>query len=73
MPVSKAEGEAKLAAIWPYVERTNKRCADIVKLGQQQVLLTNPAKPLPQTAKDTVLPTAAIALYESEINHLYAS
>ena len=72
-PLSAAESETRLSAIWPYVERANERCADVVKLGQQRVLFADPAKPLPRTAKDTVLRTAVIALYESEIDCLYAS
>lgn len=70
-PLFAAEAEEQVAGIWPHIERANERCADIVKLGKQQVLIADPAKPLPRTGKDTVLRSAVLALYAPEIDRLY--
>jgi acyl-coenzyme A synthetase/AMP-(fatty) acid ligase len=69
---SEMEREAKLDDIWPYIERANERCADVVKIAREHVLFTDPEKPLPRTAKDTILRGAAISLYSSEIDVRYA-
>ncbi|TVY21569.1 Non-canonical non-ribosomal peptide synthetase FUB8 [Lachnellula arida] len=71
--VSEKSKEAKLESVWPYIEQANEKCADVVKISREHVLFTNPAQRLPQTVKNTVLRTSAIALYESEIDRLYNS
>lgn len=68
-----AEKGSKLAAVWPYVEKANERCADEVKICRKRVIFTDPAKPLPQTPKVSVLRNSAFALYQSEIDLLYDS
>ena len=63
--------EIDFETVWPYIDRANERCADVVKLDRSRVLFTEPSKPLPRTAKATVLRKPALALYGSAIDRLY--
>jgi hypothetical protein len=72
-PLSASESAVKLSAVSPYIEQANERCTEVVKLRKELVLFTEPAKPLPQTAKNTVLRTSVFELYEREIERLYAN
>ena len=69
--LSDEEKENRIESIWPNIERANERCTEVVKLSRERVMFTDPAKPLPRTAKDTVMKPAAIKMYESEIETLY--
>jgi len=68
-----SDREAKLDAIWPYVEKANEHCSDYVKLRRDLVLFTDSAKPLPTTDKATVARKPAIALYQPEIDLMYST
>jgi acyl-coenzyme A synthetase/AMP-(fatty) acid ligase len=70
-PLSGVERDKKLSAIWPYVQKANARCVDEVKISQGRVLFADIVKPLPRTAKETVMRNSAFALYQSEIDLLY--
>ena len=65
------EKSAVLAEIWPAFEAANKTCSEESKLRKELILFASPGKPLPLTAKDTVLRPAAIALYQDEISSMY--
>lgn len=71
--LSGAERDKKLSAVLPYIQKANERCVDEVKIGQGRVLFADTAKPLPRTAKDTILRNSAFALYQSDIDLLYTN
>ena len=70
--LSEQERDAKLADIWPHVEKANEHCSNHFKLTRQRVIFSDPARPLPLTAKDTVLRKPAFALYGPEIEQAYS-
>jgi hypothetical protein len=72
-PLSSAGIEAKISAVWPYIEQANERCIEVVKIRKELVLFTDPAKPLPRTAKNTVLRASVFELYKEDIDRLYAN
>lgn len=67
------EKEVKLRTIWPYIDKANERCIDVVKIRRERVVLGDSAKPLPKTVKNTVIRSAAFALYDPEINIIEAA
>ncbi|KAL0961259.1 hypothetical protein HGRIS_006221 [Hohenbuehelia grisea] len=68
---------AKLAefrdAIWSSVENANSTSPAHSQIWKEMLLVTSPSKELPRTDKGSVKRKLAIALYEEEINALYAS
>ena len=60
-----------LDEIWPFVEKANEKCSDYVKLTRDLVLFTQAGRPLPLTAKETVVRRKALELYQAEIRQLY--
>ena len=69
--IAESEKESKLTDIWPYIVRANERCSDYVKLTRNLVIFTDAKRPLPRTAKDTVLRQPSFSLYLPEIEQLY--
>ncbi|MCJ1313972.1 hypothetical protein MMC25_007652 [Agyrium rufum] len=63
--------EARLAELWPHVERAIKDCSEHVRLTRQRVIFTDPVRPLPLTAKESVQKKSAFVLYEPEIERVY--
>jgi len=69
--VPESEKESKLTDIWPYIATANERCSDYVKLTRSLVIFTDAKRPLPRTAKDTILRQPSFSLYLPEIERLY--
>lgn len=58
--------------IWPVIEQANKLCPSHARISRTHILFTVPGKPMLRTAKGTISRAATTALYENEINALYA-
>lgn len=71
--LSEVEKVSKLTDIWPYIVRANQRCSEYVQLKRSLVIFTDPQRPLPRTAKDTVSRQLSYTLYSKEIDSLYQS
>ncbi|KAJ3821631.1 putative aminoadipate reductase [Lentinula raphanica] len=54
------------------VEDANRIAPAFSKIFKEMILIASPDKPLPRVGKGTVARKAALALYESEINEIYA-
>ncbi|EKM50221.1 uncharacterized protein PHACADRAFT_153694 [Phanerochaete carnosa HHB-10118-sp] len=59
--------------IWPVVEEANRAAPAFAKIFKEMVIITDPARPLPRAAKGTIVRKQALAVYEREINNLYAT
>ena len=70
-PASLGEAEQFINDIWPIIKEANQDCPAHGRILRSFVLLTNPEKPLPTTAKGTVQRFAALKLYADELNALY--
>ena len=70
-PLSDEEKDAKLADVWPYIEKANEKCSDYVKIKKELVMFTYPAQPFLRTVKETVPRAANFTLYTEEIEALY--
>lgn len=64
--------EEVLLRLWPLVEEVNKMCPTYAKITKDLTLFLSPAKPMPRTAKGTVQRSATMALYEKELDMIYA-
>ncbi|PPQ75729.1 hypothetical protein CVT24_002582 [Panaeolus cyanescens] len=58
--------------IWPIVEEANKLAPGFSKVFKELILFSSPGKPLPRSAKGTVMRKAALAAYNDEIEAIYA-
>ncbi|KAF9000302.1 hypothetical protein BDQ17DRAFT_1427302 [Cyathus striatus] len=56
---------------WPIIEGANVDAPAFSKIFKEMILITSPDKPLPRTAKGTVMRKAALQLYDEEIEALY--
>ncbi|EED17424.1 NRPS-like enzyme, putative [Talaromyces stipitatus ATCC 10500] len=59
--------------IWPLVQMANNQCPAHARVSRDNILLVNPSKPMARAAKGTVQRAATLAMYEKEINTLYAA
>ncbi|KAJ3877582.1 putative aminoadipate reductase [Lentinula edodes] len=59
-------------SIWNLVEDANRIAPAFSRIFKELILVASPDKPLPRVGKGTVARKAALALYEPEINELYA-
>ncbi|KAF9000290.1 putative nonribosomal peptide synthetase [Cyathus striatus] len=57
--------------VWPIIEEANKSLPAYSRVFKEMVLIASPTKPLPRTAKGTVIRKSALKLYETEIEALY--
>ncbi|EKM48480.1 uncharacterized protein PHACADRAFT_108873, partial [Phanerochaete carnosa HHB-10118-sp] len=57
----------------PVVEEANRAAPAFAKIFKEMVIITDPARPLPRAAKGTIVRKQALAVYEREINNLYAT
>ena len=69
--LSESERVSKLTQIWPHIVKVNQRCSDYVKLTRDLIIFTDPERPLPRTAKDTIPRQPSFMLYSPEIDNLY--
>ncbi|QRV95000.1 AMP binding enzyme [Ceratobasidium sp. AG-Ba] len=69
-----AAGRAELVEeIWPYIEKANATSPTHARLDKWAIVFTHPDRPLPHTPKGTVPRSAAIKLYQVDIEAMYAS
>lgn len=64
--------EEIMLRLWPFVEEVNKMCPTYAKITKDLTLILSPAKPMARAAKGTVQRSATVALYEKELNMMYA-
>lgn len=57
--------------LWPLVQQANDQAPAYARIFKEMIILSNPDKPLPRTAKATVMAKAAFKVYEEEIDALY--
>ncbi|KAI0073515.1 acetyl-CoA synthetase-like protein [Panus rudis PR-1116 ss-1] len=59
--------------IWPSVEKVNEYAPQHSRIFKEMILVASPSKPFDYTAKFTARRQAVVALYEPEIESLYAT
>ncbi|KAK7885322.1 hypothetical protein LTR67_010500 [Exophiala xenobiotica] len=64
--------ERFINSIWPAIEAANKESAAHGRIFRGKVLLTSPEKPFTRTSKGTVIRARSTALYEAEVEELFA-
>ena len=64
--------DAMVDEIWAQVEEANKTSFENVKLRRDLIVVIEADRPLPRSAKDTVIRHSAIGLYLPEIERLYS-
>ncbi|KAI1621302.1 hypothetical protein EDD37DRAFT_581368, partial [Exophiala viscosa] len=64
--------ERLINSIWPAVEAANKESAAHGRIFKGKVLLTSPEKPFVRTSKGTIIRARSAALYEGEVEELFA-
>ena len=57
--------------VWPTVVEANKDCPAHGRVMKDFIMLTDPARPLPRAAKDTVQRSAVFQLYEHEFQSIH--
>ena len=65
--------EEILMHLWPLVEEVNKMCPTYAKITKDLTLILSPGEPMARAAKGTVQRSATVALYEKELNTIYAN
>ncbi|TRM56544.1 hypothetical protein BD626DRAFT_618939 [Schizophyllum amplum] len=67
--------DAQLAAfrnaVWPVIEEANRGAPGYSRIFKELILVTHPDKPLPRTAKGTVMRKLALQAYDDEIKKIY--
>ncbi|EKM50749.1 uncharacterized protein PHACADRAFT_213638 [Phanerochaete carnosa HHB-10118-sp] len=58
--------------LWPIVEEANRAAPAFARIFKEMIIVTDRARPLPRTAKGTVIRKQALKTYEKEINSLYS-
>lgn len=71
-PLSPEKREQVIDRIWENVQAANKDCPAHARVAKENIILADPAKPLPRAAKGTVQRAATLLLYEEEIEKFYA-
>ncbi|KAJ5355196.1 NRPS-like enzyme [Penicillium cataractarum] len=66
------EWAATIESIWPSIEEANKACPAHARISRTHILFTAPDKPFPRAGKGTIQRAAALTLYSSELETLYA-
>ncbi len=64
--------EEVLLRLWPLVEEVNNMCPTYAKITRDLTLILSPAKPMARAAKGTVQRSATVALYEKELDVIFA-
>ncbi|KAG8735152.1 hypothetical protein FRC10_010948 [Ceratobasidium sp. 414] len=68
------EGRAGLVdQIWPYVESASNASPTHARLARDAIILVDPSRPLPRTAKGTVSRSGALKSYAKEVDDMYAA
>ncbi|TFK33796.1 acetyl-CoA synthetase-like protein [Crucibulum laeve] len=72
--ISDQQALAKLRNIlWPVIEAANQEAPAFSRIFKEMILITSPEKPLPRSNKGNVVRKNALKIYETEIQHLYAT
>ena len=71
LAVGAPQGEEGLDCVWPEIEKANQALPAFARVARDCVVLVDPHKPLPRSAKGTLLRKDAFRLYEEDINALY--
>ncbi|KIM43694.1 hypothetical protein M413DRAFT_443603 [Hebeloma cylindrosporum] len=58
--------------LWPIVEEANKVAPAFSRIFKEMILLSSSKKPLPRAGKGTIMRKAALAVYQTEIDEIYA-
>lgn len=72
-PVAAGREAAFLESIAPVIQEANMFCGPLGRIEREHILLTDPGRPLPLTAKGTVAKKAMLEMYAVEVERLYAS
>ena len=64
--------EEFLSRLWPLIEEVNNMCPEYAKITKDLTLILSPAKPMARASKGTVQRQATVALYEKELDMIYA-
>ncbi|EKM50750.1 uncharacterized protein PHACADRAFT_153004 [Phanerochaete carnosa HHB-10118-sp] len=59
--------------LWPVVEEANRTAPAFAKIFKEMIIVTERGRPLPRTAKGTVIRKQALKAYENEINSFIRS
>lgn len=57
--------------IWTRIEEANALAPGFAKIFKEMIIVTDPDKPLPRTAKDNIIRKQALAVYSDEIEKLW--
>ncbi|KAL6713342.1 hypothetical protein ACLMJK_008807 [Lecanora helva] len=61
-----------LLQLWPLIEEVNTMCPTYAKITRDLTLILSPARPMARAAKGTVQRSATVALYEKELDMIFA-
>ncbi|KAL2785317.1 acetyl-CoA synthetase-like protein, partial [Aspergillus keveii] len=67
-----AERGAMIEKLWPCIEQANTFCPAHARIAKTHVLFTTPGKPMLRAGKGTVQRAGTLALYQSQLDALYA-
>ncbi|KAJ7618755.1 male sterility protein-domain-containing protein [Roridomyces roridus] len=59
--------------LWPTVQKANDHAPSHSRIFKEMILLRDPSKPVPLTAKGTPIRAKTLQLYEAEIESIYAA
>ncbi|KAF4610030.1 hypothetical protein D9613_010647 [Agrocybe pediades] len=71
-PRNKEDLIAMRNTLWPIVEEANKVAPAFSRIFKEMILISSPDKPLPRAGKGTIMRKAALAVYNQEIEDIYA-
>ncbi|MCJ1390498.1 hypothetical protein MMC18_003358 [Xylographa bjoerkii] len=66
------ECEETVLRLWPLVKEVNRMCPTYAKITGDLILFLSPARPMARSAKGTVQRSVTVAMYEQELEKLYA-
>lgn len=69
---SPSERAKLIEELWPVIEEANSVCPAHAQISRNHILFTTPDKPMLRAGKGTIQRTPTLALYESELDALYA-
>ena len=72
IPTTDTEASTLREKIWPTIEKANQVCPAHARIMKDFVLFTVPEKPMTWTGKETVTRKETVAMYDEELEHMYA-
>jgi hypothetical protein len=70
-PTDAAALEAYKDEIWPFIAKAHSTAPGFARIFREMIVLTEPSRPLPLTAKGTVVRKMALTLYAKEVDEVY--